>query len=75
MVTRDNADPEVAFDSNHILDCFAEEGAGDAVETIARLYVGEGRGRSGQVGRATCHLFDAGDIVADGRDWLERSFG
>ncbi len=63
------------FDSNHILECFAEEGAMDAVETIARLYVGEGRGRQGQVGRAACHLFDAGDIVAYGKSWLERSFG
>ena len=63
------------FDSNHILDCFAEEGAMDAVETIARLYVGEGRGRSGRVGRAECHLFDAGDIVAYGKAWLERNFG
>lgn len=63
------------FDSNHILDCFAAEGAMDAVETIARLYVGDGRGRSGQVGRAACHLFDAGDIVAYGKAWLERNFG
>lgn len=63
------------FDSNHILDCFAAEGAMDAVETIARLYVGDGRGRSGQVGLAACHLFDAGDIVAYGKAWLERNFG
>ncbi len=63
------------LDSNHILECFAEQGAMDAVETIARLYVGEGRGRRGRVGRADCHLFDAGDIVAYGATWLERSFG
>lgn len=62
-------------DSNHILDCFAAEGAVDAVGTIARLYVGEGRGRRGRVGRAACHLFDAGDIVAYGRAWLEQNFG
>lgn len=63
------------FDSNGILACFAEAGAMDAVETIAHLYVGEGRGRSGRVGRAACHLFDAGDIVVYGKDWLERNFG
>ncbi len=63
------------FDSNHILDCFAEEGAMDAVEAIARLYVGEGLGRSGPVGSAACHLFDAADIVAFGQDWLETNFG
>jgi aminoglycoside N3'-acetyltransferase len=63
------------FDSNHILDRFAEEGAMDAVGVIARLYVGEACGRQGRVGRAACHLFDAGDIVAFGKAWLERSFG
>ena len=63
------------FDSNGILDRFAEDGAMDAVETIARLYVAEGRGRAGRVGRASCHLFDAGDIVAFGKAWLETNFG
>jgi aminoglycoside N3'-acetyltransferase len=62
------------WDSNGILDCFAEEGAMDAVETIARAYASEGRHRTGRVGRADCHLFDAQDIVAFGKGWLEARF-
>lgn len=63
------------FDSNGILDGFAVDGEMDAVETIARLYVSEGRAVTGQVGLAHCHLFDAQDLVAYGRRWLERMFG
>ena len=47
------------LDSNGILDCFALEGAMDAVETIARAYATKGRHRTGSVGQADCHLFDA----------------
>ncbi|WP_439519760.1 aminoglycoside 3-N-acetyltransferase [Hydrogenophaga sp.] len=62
------------LDSNGILDCFAEEGAMDAVETIARAYAAEGRHRTGRVGQAQCHLFDAQDIVSYGKAWLEARF-
>lgn len=62
------------FDSNGILDCFAEEGAMDAVESIARAYVAEGRHRVGRVGCAPCHLFDAQDLVRYGKHWLEARF-
>lgn len=62
------------FDSNGILDRFAREGAPDAVETIARAYVDEGRHRMGTVGTALSYLFDAPDIVDFGRKWLERNF-
>ena len=63
------------LDSNGILDAFAHEGEMDAVETIARLYVSEGRAVTGKVGGACCHLFEAGDIVDYGVRWLERMFG
>jgi aminoglycoside N3'-acetyltransferase len=42
----------------------------------AAALIGEHRlGRAGQVGPAACHLFDAGDIVAYGKAWLEQNFG
>ncbi|RJP69682.1 MAG: aminoglycoside 3-N-acetyltransferase [Comamonadaceae bacterium] len=63
------------FDTNGILDRFAQEGGMDAVETIARLYAAEGRHVTGMVGHATCHVFDARDIVRYGKAWLERNFG
>jgi aminoglycoside 3-N-acetyltransferase/aminoglycoside 3-N-acetyltransferase-2 len=63
------------FDTNGILDVFAQEAAMDAVETIARLYVAEGRHVSGTVGHAACFVFDAPDIVRFGKAWLERNFG
>jgi aminoglycoside N3'-acetyltransferase len=63
------------FDTNGILDVFAQEGAMDAVETMARAYVAEGRHRSGQVGDAACHLFDAQDLVRFGKAWLEQRYG
>ncbi len=63
------------FDSNGILDCFAREGEPDAVETIARAYVAARRHRSGRVGSASSYLFDAPDIVAFGKCWLETRYG
>jgi aminoglycoside N3'-acetyltransferase len=63
------------FDTNGILDCFAGDGVMDAVETIARDYVSQGRSLMGHVGLAICHLFDAQDLVDFGKRWLERSFG
>jgi len=63
------------FDTNGILDVFAQEGAMDAVETMARAYAAQGRHRTGRVGQADCHLFDARDIVRYGKAWLEERFG
>lgn len=63
------------LDSNGILDCYAVEGAMDAVETIARAYVTENRHRQGKVGHATCYLFEAADIVKYGIAWLEHRHG
>lgn len=63
------------FDTNGILDCFAEDGAMDSVETMARAYVADGRHREGRVGQADCLLFDARDLVRFGVDWLEERFG
>lgn len=51
-------------DSNGIPACFADEEEMDAVETIARLYVSEGRALEGRVRLARCFLIDANDIVA-----------
>lgn len=63
------------FDSNGILDAFAQPNEMDAVETIARLYASEGRAREGRVGEAHCFLIEAGDIVRYAVRWLERLFG
>lgn len=63
------------FDPNGILDCFAIEGKPDAVETIATAYVEQGRHRSGTVGWARSHLFNAKDIVSFGVAYLEQNFG
>ncbi len=60
------------FDSNGILDCYAVPGQSDAVERIARDYLGEKRHRAGRIGNADCHLFSAPDLVRYGIDWLER---
>lgn len=66
--------PAEEFDTNGILDVFAQDGAMDAVETIARAYVAEHRHQAGRVGQADCHLFDAQDLVRFGRAWLEQRF-
>lgn len=63
------------FDTNGILDRFAVAGQADAVETIANAYVATSRHRSGTVGDAFCHLFDARDIVSFGVAYLESRFG
>lgn len=63
------------FDSNGILDCFADEAGPDAVEAIATDYVALGRHREARIGGATCRLFDAVDLVAYGIAWLEERFG
>lgn len=40
---------------------------------IARAALAAGVGTSGTVAAARCHLFDAGDLVRFGVDWIERS--
>lgn len=60
------------WDSNGILDEYAQPGQADAVERIARDYLALGRHREGQVGRAVARLIDANDIVRFGQAWLER---
>lgn len=59
------------WDSNGILDEYAQPGAPDAVERIARDYLALGRHAEGVVGRAAARLIDANDIVRFGVDWLE----
>jgi aminoglycoside 3-N-acetyltransferase/aminoglycoside 3-N-acetyltransferase-2 len=63
------------FDSNGILDCYADPGAPDAVECIMRDFLREGAYRAGHVGQAGSHLFDAKDIVSYGVAWLESRHG
>lgn len=63
------------YDSNGILDCFALADGTDAVEQIARAYVQQRPHLTGRVGQASCHLFDAGDLVTFGVSWLEERFG
>jgi aminoglycoside 3-N-acetyltransferase-6 len=63
------------WDSNGILDEYAQAGSPDAVERIARDYLALGRHREGQVGGALARLIDANDIVRFGQAWLERRHG
>jgi aminoglycoside 3-N-acetyltransferase len=44
------------------------------VEHIARSALVTGTGRSGPVGEATSHLFDARGLVEHAVDWIERNF-
>ena len=44
----------------------------DYFGTIAREYPGSGCGRTGKVGGATSHLFDAPGVWRFGVEWLER---
>ncbi|MEU6991056.1 aminoglycoside 3-N-acetyltransferase [Streptomyces sp. NPDC046465] len=44
-------------------------------EALALDMLAAGHGRVGQVGAATCHLFEAGDVVAYGVDWIESKLG
>jgi aminoglycoside 3-N-acetyltransferase len=44
-------------------------------KTIAREYLASGKGRSGKVGEAESHLFDAAELVEFAVKWLERMFG
>lgn len=46
----------------------------DYVEHIARAALVAGAGRSGPVGRATVHLFDAGQLVTFAVGWIEQHF-
>ncbi|EIM26239.1 aminoglycoside 3-N-acetyltransferase [Microvirga lotononidis] len=62
------------FDSSGILDCFANDGEMDAVETIARAYVALRRHQEGRVANAHCYLLDAQDIVSFGASYLEQRF-
>lgn len=46
----------------------------DYIEHIARSALAAGAGRSGPVGEATAHLFDARRLVRYAVDWIERNF-
>lgn len=63
------------FDTNGILEEYAQEGRPDAVESIATDYVAEGHGKRGTVGAAPCHLFESPHLVAYGVRWLEARHG
>lgn len=45
---------------------------GDYFEEIAKAYLSLGRAAEGFVGNAPSYLFDAEDLVAFGKDWMER---
>ena len=47
----------------------------DYFATIGREFLSAGRGRSGLVGAARSHLFDAQELVDFGVRWMERTFG
>jgi len=63
------------WDSNGILDEYAQSGVPDAVERMARDYLALGRHREGRVGHAEARLIDANDIVCFGQAWLEARHG
>lgn len=60
------------WDSNGILDDYADPEQPDAVERIARDYLALGRHTEGPVGSAPSRLIDASDIVRFGISWLEQ---
>lgn len=47
----------------------------DEFGVIARAALGAGAGVRGEVGEATCHLFDAARLTRFAVDWLEERFG
>ncbi|MDI3419297.1 aminoglycoside 3-N-acetyltransferase [Streptomyces luteolus] len=47
----------------------------DPFETITRALLAAGQGRSGLVGAAESHLFEAEQVVAFAVDWIERKIG
>ena len=49
-------------------------GEEDYIEYIARSALAAGGGRSGPVGEATAHLFDARGLVEHAVGWIERNF-
>jgi aminoglycoside 3-N-acetyltransferase len=49
-------------------------GEEDYIEHIARSALAAGAGRSGPVGEATAHLFDARGLVEHAVGWIERNF-
>lgn len=60
------------WDSNGIVDKYAQPGQPDAVDRIVRDYLGLGRHAEGMVGAAVSRLVDANDIVRYGVRWLEQ---
>lgn len=60
------------WDSNGILDDYADPEQPDAVERITRDYLALGRHSEGLVGTAPSRLIDAKDIVHFGIRWLEQ---
>lgn len=49
-------------------------GEKDYIEHITRSALASGIGKSGPVGEATAHLFDARGLVEHAVDWIERNF-
>jgi len=49
-------------------------GEEDYIEHVARSALAVGSGRSGPVGEATAHLFDARALVGHAVGWIERNF-
>jgi aminoglycoside 3-N-acetyltransferase len=49
-------------------------GEEDYIEHIARSALAADAGRSGQLGEATAHLFDARRLVEHAVGWIERNF-
>ena len=47
----------------------------DYIETVVRAYLATGRQRTGSVGEAPAHLFDAGDLVGFAVSFFERDYG
>ncbi len=63
------------YDSNGILDCYADGEGPDAVECMGVDYLALKRAAFGRVGQADCRLIDAADLVTFGRRWLEERHG
>jgi aminoglycoside 3-N-acetyltransferase len=60
------------FDSSRGIKDWAD---GDYFTAIVEAYLASGHGKTGLVGAARSHLFDARDLTTFGVAWIERTFG
>jgi aminoglycoside 3-N-acetyltransferase len=73
-VLRDGQREWVAFEEFDTGSGIRDWDGDDYFGIIVRQYLSDGRGKTGPVGAAECHLFDAPDLVRYGIEWMERTW-